>query len=272
MKKFFLVIIVLLGLGVTVQAQSRSKVQKEYVGIGIKGGVNLPRMYYFMNEALGKLPQEWVFTPTGGLFVEIPVGEALIIAPEAMYVQRGMETNYEHISGSKVHYSMNASYADVRLPFELRLPVTPYFQPYVTIGAEAGMRLFGQIHIDRTAPVEMDETIDVGDANLQMIHAGAFAGLGIRSRVNIGSFGIVLKLSAAFHQGLLDSYSKMEREGSANPLNVNAYQVTGYRLPQGIEACFGIAIPLAPRMEDACATFSRNRQWIKHNRRTNYGY
>lgn len=270
MKKLYLVVIVLLGLGCMAQAQSYE--QKQYVSIGIKGGLNLPRMFYFQNKALNKLPQEWVFTPTGGLFVEIPIGEALIIAPEAMYVQRGTETNYEHISGSKVHYSMNASYADVRLPFELRLPIKPYFQPYVTLGAEAGMRLFGQIHIDRTAPVEMEETIDVGDANLKMIHAGAFAGLGIRSRINLGDFGLILKLSATFHQGLLDSYSQMEHDGSANPLNVNAYQITGYRLPQGIEACFGIAIPLEPRKDDACASFSRNRQWIKHNRRAFYGF
>lgn len=273
MKKLYLILIVLLGLSGATQAQSFGNApKKEYVAIGIKGGLNLPRMYYFQNEALGKLPQEWLFTPTGGLFVEIPVGTSLIIAPEAMYVQRGMETNYDHTSGTKVHYSMNASYADVRLPFELRLPIKPYFQPYVVVGAEAGMRLFGQIHIDRTAPVEMNETIDVGDANLKMIHAGAFAGVGIRSRVNIGNFGLVLKLSASFHQGLLDSYSKMEHDGSSDPLNVNAYQITGYRLPQGIEACLGIAIPLEPRRDDACASFSRNRQWIKHNRRTSYGY
>ena len=273
MKKTFLFLLILLGLGLTVKAQSNANAQKkEYVGIGLKGGLNTPRMLYFQNTALGKLPQEWLFTPMGGLFVEIPVSEMLIIAPEAMYVQRGLETNYEHISGMKVHYTMNASYADFRLPFEFRLPITSYFQPYLTVGAEAGMRLFGQIHIDRTAPVELDQTIDVGDANLNLIHAGAFAGLGIRSRVNLGNFGLILKLSASYHQGLLDSYSKMEKEGNADPLNVNAYHLSGYRLPQGIEACLGIAIPLEPRQDDACASFSKSRRWIKHSKRGLYGF
>lgn len=273
MKKLYLFLLVFLGLVFTAEAQGYAPVQqKEYVGIGLKGGLNMPRMLYFQNTALSKLPQEWLFTPTGGLFVEIPVSEMLIVAPEAVYVQRGLETSYKHISGTQVHYVMNASYADFRLPFEFRLPLKPYFQPYLIVGAEAGMRLFGVIHIDRTAPVELDQTIEVGDANLNMIHAGAFAGLGIRSRVNLGDFGMILKLSATYHQGLLDSYSKMEKEGSADPLNVNAYHISGYRLPQGIEVCLGIAIPLEPRMEDACAAFSKDHRWFKHNRRKSFGY
>lgn len=275
MKKlsFFIWIMFGLSLSMVAQASFNSGEQKEYVSLGVKGGVNFPRMLYFQNEALSQLPQEpWMLTPMGGLFVEIPVSSMLIIAPEAVYVQRGLETTYEHISGMTVHYSMNVSYADFRLPFELRLPIVPYFQPYVTAGAEAGVRLFGQIHIDRTTPAEMNETIDVGDANMNLIHAGVLAGVGIRSRVNLGSFGLVLKLSATYHQGLLDTYSAREKEGDVPAMNVNAYQLTGSRLPRGLEVCLGIAIPFEPRHDDACASFSKDRRWFKHNRRTSFGY
>jgi len=273
MKRLYLFLLFLLGLGLTTEAQTYANAQnKEYVSIGLTGGLNMPRMLYFQNTALSKLPQNWLFTSMGGLFVEIPVGEMLIIAPEAVYVQRGLETNYEHISGMKVHYVMNASYADFRLPFELRLPISPFFQPYLTVGAETGMRMFGMIHIDRTAPAELDQTIEVGDANLNLIHAGVFAGLGIRSRVNLGNFGLVLKLSASYHQGLLDSYSKMEKELSADPMNVNAYNISGYRLPQGIEVCLGIAVPLEPKHDDACASFSNNRRWVKRSNKGFYGF
>lgn len=275
MKKLTLILLVLLGLGMNSYAQKSTygSQKKAYVSIGLKGGLNFPRMLYFQNKALEGLPQEpWKLTPMGGIFVEIPVGSMLIIAPEAIYVQRGMETTYEHISGMTVHYSMNVSYADFRLPFELRLPIVPYFQPYVTVGAEAGVRLFGQIHIDRTTPAEINETIDVGDANMNLIHAGVLAGVGIRSRVNLGSFGLVLKLSATYHQGLLDTYSAREKEGDVPAMNVNAYQLTGSRLPRGLEVCLGIAIPFEPRHDDACASFSKDRRWFKHNRRTSFGY
>ena len=273
MKKKYLILSVLIGFGLASQAQmhSNSMQQKDEVAIGLKGGVNLPKMYYFQNEPLSRLSQDWTFTPTGGLFVEIPVSNSLIVAPEIVYVQRGTDISYEHFSGTDVHYTMNVSYVDLRLPFEFRLPVKPYFQPYLSFGAEAGMRLFGQIHIDRTAPVQMDETIDVGDANMNLIHAGAFAGLGVRSKIPIGRHDLVLKLSVTAHQGLLDSYSKSEKEGSVPAVNVNAYQIKGYRLPQGIEACVGVAIPLYSRGEDACATFAKDR-YRRHRGGQLFGY
>lgn len=273
MKKIFLIMSLLLGVSAISTAQmSQYNQKKEPVAIGIKGGVNMPQMWYKGNVALSQLKQKMNITPTGGLFVEIPVGSVLIIAPEAMYVQRGTDVEYEHFSGTKVHYSMNVSYADLRLPFEFRLPITPYFQPYLVAGAEAGMRLFGQIHIQRTVLVEMDETIDVGDANMSLIHAGAFAGVGIRSRFNIGAMGMIVKLSASYHLGLMDTYSAKEKEGAVPSVNVNAYQITGSRLPRGIEATLGIAIPLEKHADDACASFSKDRRWFKHSKRGHFGY
>ena len=273
MKKHYLILLALLTLGLAAQAQKRTNniQEKDGVSIGIKGGVNLPRMYYYQNEPLSRLSQDWVFTPMGGLFVEIPVGNSLIIAPEAVYVQRGTDISYEHFTGMDVHYAMNVSYADFRLPLEVRFPIKPYFQPYLTVGAEAGVRLFGQIHLDRTAPAEFDQTIDVGDANMNLIHAGAFGGVGIRSRFPMGGRGLVLKLGLTFHQGLLDSYSKSEQEGSVPAVNVNAYQITGYRLPQGIEACLGVAIPLS-KTDDACATFAKDRYRRHSNRGHLFGF
>ena len=275
MKKISLILLILFGLSVATQAQGFSgrSQKKEYVSIGIKGGLNFPRMLYYHNDALMKLPQEaWKLTPMGGLFVEIPVGSALIIAPEVMYVQCGLETTYEHISGMDVHYSMNVSYVDLRLPFEVRFNIVPAFQPYLVVGAEAGMRLFGQIHLDRTTPAEFDQTIDVGDANMSLIHAGALTGVGIRSRVNFGNFGMVFKLSATYHQGVLDTYSQREKDGEVPAVNVNAYQLTGSRLPRGLEVCLGIVIPLEPRVDDACASFSNNRRWFKRSRGSSFGF
>jgi len=260
MKKHILILGLLLCMTTFTMAQmSRNSNQNEPVAIGIKGGLNLPQMWYLGNKALSQLDQKMVLTPTGGLFVEIPAGSILMIAPEAMYVQRGTDIEYEHLSGAKVHYAMNVSYVDLRLPFEFRWPVSTYFQPYLLVGAEAGMRLFGTIHINRTSPIELDQSIAVGNANMGLIHAGAFAGVGIRSRFNLGAMGMVVKLSASYHQGLLDTYSAMEKEGTAQSVNVNAYQITGSRLPRGIEATLGIAIPLEKMADDACATFSHDR-------------
>ena len=273
MRKIQIFIGLLLGFCLTSFGQANTDGNFDRAAsLGLKGGVNLPRMLYFQNKSMNELDQAFTVAPMGGLFIDIPLGNVLVFAPEAVYVQRGTDMTYEHRSGATVHYSMNAAYADVRLPLELCWPVKPYFQPFLVVGAEAGMRLFGQIHMDRTAPIELDETIDVGDANLALIHAGALAGVGVRGKINLGAQEILLKLSVTAHQGLLDSYGAGEKDGSIAAQNVNAYQITGSRLPQGLEACLSIGIPLKARMEDACATFSRDSRWFKHSRRTSFGF
>ena len=268
MKKYILIIGILLCCGTCAFAQMGKKPQQnKAIAIGIKGGLNLPRMLYFHNAALSRLPQAFTFSPMGGLFVDVPLGELLSLSPEVMYLTRGTDISYDHhTSGAKVHYTISASFVDFRLPVELRWPLKPYFQPYLMAGAEVGMRLGGQIHIDRTEPIALDATLDVGNANMALIHAGAFAGLGIHSRIGVGSRNVVLKLSVSIHQGLLDNYSASEHQGSAEATNVNAYQVTGMRLPQGLEACLGIAIPLERKLEDACAAFSNDR-YRRHSSR-----
>ena len=81
---------------------------------------------------------------------------------------------------------------------------------------------------------------------------------------------VMLKLSATFHQGFVDSYSPYEKIGAAQAQNVNAYQITGWRLPQGLEVTLGVAIPLKPILKDACASFSNDRR--HGNRGHLYGY
>ena len=273
MKKYLIIILLFVfASGVSFAQSGNNTPVEQSVSIGLKGGVNLPRMYYFNNDALQQLPQAFAFTPMGGLFVDIPMGDMFALSPEVVYLQRGTDISYEHYSGSKVHYTMSAHFVDFRLPLEIRLPIKPYFQPYLSVGAEAGMRLGGQIHIDRTVPIELDQTIDVGDANMNLIHAGAFAGLGIRSRINLGSRHLLLKLGASVHQGLLDNYGAAEKEGSVPAVNVNAYQVTGWRLPQGLEVTLGVAIPLEKQLEDACATFAKDRYRRHGSRGHLFGY
>lgn len=275
MRKYWILILAVLLM----QSEAQAQVQKHQkaqenpsVCVGLKGGVNMPGMSYWGNPALNRLPQDTLFSPMGGFFVEVPLNKTLLIAPEVVYVQRGTGLQYTHQSGSMVHYILKVHYVDFRLPVELRWPIRPYLQPYLTLGAELGMRLGGSIQMTRTAPISLNDSIPVGKANMGLLHAGAFAGAGLRSRLDVGGLGIVLKLSASYHQGLLDTYSSMEKEGSAQAGNVNAYQVVGMRLPRGLELCLGIAIPLEGRQRDACSAFANDRYRPKHSKGTLYGF
>ncbi len=267
MKKSLLIAFLLVMFGVGAMAQNDNT-----VSLGVKGGINMPQMHYFNNKYLSSLPQAWKITPMGGVFVDIPIGDIFVIAPEFDYVQRGTDITYEHISGVQVHYALSVSYVDFRIPLEFRIPIKPYLQPFVQIGAEGGWRLGGTIHMDRTDPAPLDATIDVGDANMTKIYAGAFGGLGIRSLVSIGSFDMLFKLTASYHQGFLDTYTKSEIEESVPAVNVNAYNIMGSRLPRGLEVCLSVGIPLKAPEDDACRTFSHDRYRRHGNGRHLFGF
>ena len=273
MKKLLLFLGLLIGLNCGAFAQmSSSQPFDKAISLGLKGGINMPRMWYFNNAALSQLPQNDTITLMGGLFVDIPINETMSFVPEVVYVQRGTDMRYVHRTGAQVHYNISVAYTDLRLPVEFYWPIKPYFQPYLVAGAEVGLRLFGDIHIDRTDPIAMNTTIPADSSNMFLIHAGAFAGAGVCSRINLGAMEMMLKLSATFHQGFVDSYSPYEKNGIAQAQNVNAYQISGWRLPQGLEVTLGIAIPLKPRLKDACATFSNDRYRRHGNRGHLFGY
>ncbi len=269
--KYGVLLLLLTVLQIDAKAQAVRKQESQSVYLGLKGGLNLPRMLYFQNEALGQIKQDTLLKPIGGVFADIPLGDFVSAAPEVMFVQRGCGMKYSHFSGADVAYEMNLRYVDLRLPLEVRWAFQPYLQPYITFGIEAGFCLGGAIGMTRTAPAAFNQTIDAGKANMNQIHVGALAGLGIRSVFEVGKRDLLLKLSATYHQGLLDSYSKMEKDGTAAPQNVNAYQITGNRLPQGLELTLGIGISLN-RRDDACSTFSNDRYRRKGIRGRLFGF
>lgn len=270
MKSFFAIIVMAFVLPGYCFSQIGNR-NTESVAIGVKGGVALPGMSY-SDKYLSELEQDAFFAPVGGLFVSVPLGDIVSIAPEVMYANRGVKMHYTHLSNATVHYSIASKYVDLRIPVQARLQVSELFQPYAFAGAEAGYLLGGQIHISRSIPIVMDETIDIGKANMAPYHVGAFAGLGIRSDIDFGSLTLSVRLEASYHQGFLDSYSEMEHAETAAPVNINAYNLSGKRMPKGMELGLSIGLPLRfDNSDDACSTFT-DRYRPKHRKGVHYGF
>ena len=102
MKKYLIIILLSVFVGGVSFAQlGNTQPMEKSVSIGLKGGINMPRMYYFNNEALSQLPQKDTITPMGGLFVDIPMGNVFALSPEVVYLQRGTDISYEHFSGPR---------------------------------------------------------------------------------------------------------------------------------------------------------------------------
>jgi len=242
------------------QRNKKKQYEKQWICVGVKGGMNASQMMYWRNNALDQLPKDTLLFPTGGVFADIPLSNYLSVAPEVMYVRRGTGFKYTHIpTGCDVHYTMKVHYVDLRVPVEFRWPINPWLQPYLTVGAEGGVRLGGKILMDRSAPYALYDSIGVGRANMALFYGGVYAGVGIRSKVDVGGRNLLLKLAACYHQGMTNTHSAMEKQNTATASNVNVYHVSWSRLPQGLELTLGVALSLKTLGKDACAIFSSDR-------------
>lgn len=252
------VILVLLLLAQWGFAQRLNPADSDRITLGFRAGVNLPGMVY-TDKHLSVLPQQTVFRPVGGIFLDIPLIRRLSIAPEVMYVERGMKTNYIHSSGYSVSYSIHSRYVDLRVPLNYYFLVTPKFQSYLTAGVDAGYLLGGSIQLQQPGLPCPEATIMIGKANMRPLYIGAFGGLGMCFRFFINERIAHLIINATYNFDFVDSFTEMEHSDAAQPVNVNAYNITGKRFPQGFEITVGMAFPIGPDKDDACYSFSRNK-------------
>lgn len=232
------------------------------ISLGIKGGINFAGMAY-TDWHLSELPQQMPLRPVGGIYVDIPLSKHFGLAPEIMYVERGMKTTYFHYSNYEVQYEIHSRYVNLRIPFLAGINVTSWMQSYLVAGVDAGWLLGGNILLHQPDFPDPDATIMIGKANMRSLYLGTFGGVGIRFFREINGQKVQLKIDATYNIDFVDTFTDMEHNDEAQPLNVNAYNITGKRFPKGIEITVGITIPLRSAKDDACYSFSKNK-WNKH--------
>lgn len=250
--------VILFFLIAALQCMGQRDFSTGWVFVGIKGGVNLPTMHY-TDKWLSELPQIMKPKPIVGVFVDIPLNSFITFSPELLYVERGMNTIYTHYSSYEIQYSIKARYVDARLPFHFGSNVTKSIQPYVVTGVDIGYLLGGNIHLIQPEMPLPELEVKIGNANMNRLYVGAFAGLGVKLFRIVKGQKIHLRIEAAYNMGFVDSFSKMEHDEDAHSVNVNAYNITGKRFPRGLEATVGFTFPIYPDMNDACYGFSKNK-------------
>ena len=215
---------------------------------GVKGGVNLPRLYY-TSTALSDLPHELLLTPSAGFFLELPLSRMVTIAPELHYQQRGGATSYQ-FNGQQESYRFIAHYVTLRVPFYCYAPVSDRWKPYLFLAPEAGSPIFGKIQLKRPSG---DVETDINNANINRIYLGALGGIGMRINIPFSTITMVLKIETALNWGLIDTYSPSEHAGTAHPVNIQAYSIEGHRWSRGLECHLGLGFFI--NKYNACSTF-----------------
>lgn len=219
---------------------------------GLKGGINLPRLYY-TDAHLSSLSHDLVITKSASIFVEIPFLRPFTIAPELNYQRRGGSFSYLYDMHIKEKYQLQVDYVSVRVPVFYYMPISDRVKPYFFLSPDAGVVVNGGIsltHPDHELP---DVQTNLNMSNIKFVYVGALGGAGVRFNIPLSLITIVFKVDAAINWGFLDTFSKLEHANAAIPLNVDVYNLQGKRYSRGLELHLSLGYFI--NKHDACSVF-----------------
>jgi len=219
----------------------------EKMFFGLKGGINMPRLYY-TNKHLQDLPHNFMISPSFGAFAEVPFSTMLSIAPELNYQQKGGATSYLYEQYYHVSYQLNAHYISVRFPLNCYAPIHPSFRPYLFLGPDMGYVIAGRITLSQPGLEIPGSEVVINNSNVNRVYIGALCGAGLRFNVELPQITLVIKTDAALNWGLIDTFSRADHDDTATPTNVNAYHIHDKRLSRGFE--IHLSIGYVPYIKD----------------------
>ena len=220
---------------------------------GIKAGINAPRLYY-TNPHLKNLPHDLIIKPSVGLFLEFPLTRNITVATELNYQNRGGGTSYNYEQDYHVTYKLDAMYLSLRVPFYYYILNKKKVSPYFMLGPDFGYAFGDKISLSQPGLEISECSVDIGDSDYNPYYLGILAGVGIRHKGKLKNYICITKLDVAINWGLLDTFSKSEKDETAVPVNIHAYNHQGERFSRGLEISLSIGFI---RNEDmsACRSF-----------------
>lgn len=226
------------------QTHQNAALNEAKYNIGIVGGMSATRWFhfggtetkydqpYFLFDA-NKLFPSLLGHGLVGLVVERRLGDNNSVGIEALYANRSTMLSYDYelpvgIGQNKMfHRQDSLTYSEICL----QIPITQYFgngiiKPYIFIAPRFTLPVAGKMHWQRR-PLASDPqmaadtaTVAMTAHNMKPWNVGAVVGAGVRFKVPISSYYLLLKLDASCHFGLFNTYSDKEIAGETDPSNV----------------------------------------------------
>lgn len=284
MKKLSLLLfLTLLLLGNTATAQFRKPLQsRNTIGptearynIGITGGLTTTHWFHFVGTGT-KYHQPLNFGPIGGLVVERMFNSSSSIAVEGLFAMRNTHLDY-NVLNFPVAINVNKDYYrqyDVDyMEVAVQVPLTYYFsqgniRPYVFVAPRFTLPLSGKMvwqkkeildygmeseHYDEASATI--DTVQMTGQNMRGWNVGLVAGAGVRFKVNLGNYYLLLKLDASAHAAVVNSFSKDENNGDSE-IVIGAAYIDPYLMQKRFNTDASVKLtllfPLKKQLKGAC--------------------
>ena len=171
-----------------------------------------------------------------GIVVDRKLGTNNSIGIEAFYANRSTMLDYDYELPDAIGHSQMYHRKDSIVYSEvcIQIPLNQYFgsgniKPYVFIAPRFTLPIAGNMHwtlqtlaADSTSTNTTLDTATVAMTrnNMRAWNIGAVVGAGVRFKVPINSYYLLLKLDASCHVGVFNTYSEKEIAGETNPASV----------------------------------------------------
>lgn len=283
MKKSSLILLLsLLLIGNAANAQFKkplqsrgAKLNEARYNIGLTGGLTSTYWVHFGGTGT-KYHEPFNFGPIGGIVVERMFNKDVSIAIEGLFAMRNVHMDYNvlnfpvAINVNKDFYRQyDADYMDV----DVQVPLTYYFgegniRPYVFVAPRFSLPLSGNIKWQKMEILEYGtenehydestatlDTISMTAQNMRFANAGLVLGAGVRFKVQMGNYYLLMKLDASAHTTLINSFTRDENNGDSQ-IVIGASYIDPYlmqkRFNTDASVKFTILFPLKKPLKDAC--------------------
>lgn len=219
-------------------AMAQGEVPLRMFTAGVKMGLNVGD-YRYTDAHYSIYKHSMTVNALAGAWVELRTKSGFAIRPEAAYVGRGVNLEWEDVS-----YRMRADCLDMRLGLVYIVPIKKtMLSPYFVVAPVWTVAMGGRV--DYTDYYTGDIVMQVATSNVKMNDLGVFCGAGFEYPVHGYGWAIYLSGEAGYNWGLVNSFSKKEQTTEVTVMNPSLDQrpAMGSRFARGIEVTFRVGVP-----------------------------
>lgn len=210
------------------------------ISIGADMGFSIPSMIYTSHQydIYKKSP---LFSGLGGLFVDWNFYGDWSIKPYMGFVGRGVHMKF---APQYIDYRLYATYFDIRIPIVYNFNTWSDFDPYVALGPSLNFAAGGTILYTSGSQNFDFYAMKLNKGNFKPVDIGVFFGIGFNYPVKIHKFKFKVGAEIGYNLGLVDTFSKKEKNNESVAVNLPIYSVQGSRLNHNLSLTASISIPL----------------------------
>lgn len=233
---FLLFVAVLLSFDVAAQDYK----WMDDIKVGAEIGFSIPSMRY-SSPMYDEYKKSALFSGMGGVFVDWKFYNNFSLRPHLNFVGRGVKMKYEP---QFIDYKLKATYFDVRIPVVYTFDLNSKIKPFLAAGPSLNFVAGGKLHYDEGSANRQIYDVKLAKGNFRPFDFGIYLGAGFDYPIQFKGFPLMVGAEIGYNVGLVDTFSKAEKNNQSVAVNTPLYKVDGTRKNGNLSISVNVSIPL----------------------------